>query len=370
METQSSKTETFTSGNLPPSSLKVPSAQNGDLKDDSNDLGRGLTPLTTKRSPCFDQIDLSLQPAALPVKNKKPPAPLELKGLEPTSPSYESEPSPTLSEHSSQHYSSSLSPFTNMSLFSNLLFSKIIESHQRHKYRNGANYVACHDPEDFEKCCCQANGNGLHSRAASNKVASALSKFFRFKSTLAPCKFSNHCLDFRFRIASIVASEKIITFQSPLFHRKLLDTVMCEFEMSRIYKQSSKFTWATRNECRPVILVGALCEAKMHDSYCDPFQDLILKGPLFLQKLLDRPIPASGNIVQRVPLSCFPFLTLHTTERDQRFPVNFFRYCATFFENFLMSSKGTLLLINPGGSPFHIFRHYTTCSEKKFLIPS
>ena len=53
----------------------------------------------------------------------------------------------------------------------------------------------------------------------------------------------------------------------------------------------------------------------------------------------------------------------------------FFRHCATFFENFLMSQKShpfeffdilqQNMLIEPKGSPFYIFRHYATFSERK-----
>ena len=39
METESANIETFTSPNLPPKSLSIPSPQNYELKDDSNDLG-------------------------------------------------------------------------------------------------------------------------------------------------------------------------------------------------------------------------------------------------------------------------------------------------------------------------------------------
>ena len=62
----------------------------------------------------------------------------------------------------------------------------------------------------------------------------------------------------------------------------------------------------------PLILIG---KQKMPDSYSDFFlqtTDLTLKGPLFFTettKLLDRPIPASGNLGQRVPPFMFPFLT-------------------------------------------------------------
>ena len=74
----------------------------------------------------------------------------------------------------------------------------------------------------------------------------------------------------------------------------------------------------------------------MPDSYSDLFlqtTDLKLKGPLFTEttKIL-RPRPASGNLVQRVPLSFFTFLTLPAKPDDtEGHPFQFFS--ALFFEN-------------------------------------
>ena len=81
---------------------------------------------------------------------------------------------------------------------------------------------------------------------------------------------------------------------------------------------------------------------------------------LFLQKLIKllRPSPANTNLVQRVP----PFilnLFLRNLQNQKRLkgpPFNFFRHCATFFRKFFNVSKE---------SPFYIFRHYETFSERK-----
>ena len=65
----------------------------------------------------------------------------------------------------------------------------------------------------------------------------------------------------------------------------------------------------------------------------------------FLQKLIKllrllRPSPANANLVQRVPLSFLTFLrNLQNQKRLKCPPFQFFRHCATFFENFLMSQK-------------------------------
>ena len=62
----------------------------------------------------------------------------------------------------------------------------------------------------------------------------------------------------------------------------------------------------------------------------------------FLQKLIRllRPSQANGNLVQRVPLSFFPFLrNLQNRKRPKGPPFNFFGIVRNFFLKFLRSQK-------------------------------
>ena len=91
--------------------------------------------------------------------------------------------------------------------------------------------------------------------------------------------------------------------------------------------------------------------------------------------------PASGitsELLQRVPPFVYSiFYVRYKTGRDYSVPpLNFFRHCATFFSNFLLSPNGppfkffdilqqTEVSKSSKGSPFLVFRH---CETFKILI--
>ena len=91
--------------------------------------------------------------------------------------------------------------------------------------------------------------------------------------------------------------------------------------------------------------------------------------------------PASGitsALLQRVPPFVYSIFNVrYKTGRDYRVPpLNFFRHCATFFSNFLLSPNGppfkffdilqqTEVSKSPKGPPFLVFRH---CETFKILI--
>ena len=91
--------------------------------------------------------------------------------------------------------------------------------------------------------------------------------------------------------------------------------------------------------------------------------------------------PASGitsELLQRVPPFVYSiFYVRYKTGRDYRVPpLKFFRHCATFFSNFLLSPNGppfkffdilqqTEVSKSSKGSPFLVFRH---CETFKILI--
>ena len=91
--------------------------------------------------------------------------------------------------------------------------------------------------------------------------------------------------------------------------------------------------------------------------------------------------PASGitsELLQRVPPFVYSIFNVrYKTGRDYSVPpLNFFRHCATFFSNFLLSPNGppfkffdilqpTEVSKSPKGPPFLVFRH---CETFKILI--
>ena len=113
-----------------------------------------------------------------------------------------------------------------------------------------------------------------------------------------------------------------------------------------------------------MFLVGAFSfEEKMPDSYSGPFflqtTDLTLIGPLFTEttkttkaKLGQRKLNAKG------PPFRFFFSTVRLCENFSKSPKgpppSFLKYFAT-----------ECMLMNPKRSPFYIFRHYATFSERK-----
>ena len=94
--------------------------------------------------------------------------------------------------------------------------------------------------------------------------------------------------------------------------------------------------------------------------------------------------PASGitsELLQRVPPFVYSiFYVRYKTGRDYRVPpLNFFRHCATFFSNFLLSPNGppfkffdilqqTEVSKSSKGSPFLVFRHCETVSKFSFFV--
>ena len=89
--------------------------------------------------------------------------------------------------------------------------------------------------------------------------------------------------------------------------------------------------------------------------------------------------PASGitsELLQRVPPFVYSIFNVrYKTGRDYP-PLNFFRHCATFFLNFVLSPNGPPLSFfdilqqtevskSPKGPPFLVFRH---CETFKILI--
>ena len=93
--------------------------------------------------------------------------------------------------------------------------------------------------------------------------------------------------------------------------------------------------------------------------------------------------PASGitsELLQRVPPFVYSIFNVrYKTGRDYRVPpLNFFRQCATFFSNFLLSPNGPPFKFfdilqqtsfkKPKGSPLSSFRHCETVSKFSFSV--
>ena len=94
--------------------------------------------------------------------------------------------------------------------------------------------------------------------------------------------------------------------------------------------------------------------------------------------------PASGitsELLQSVPLFVYSiFNVIYKTGRDYKVPpLNFFRHCATFFPNFLLSPnvppfrffdilQQTEVSKSPKGPPLSSFRHCETVSKFSFFV--